>query len=159
MKIIKTPSYRDLFEEDKPAINELIGDIPSDIILQVLSFFNAELLLGKNKKQSQIKLYKLATRRFSPEQKREIFQKFLPFIRSEGEDVTLFSIPINMNFIQYELSNYRKVPLEDTSPEQEYRFFKAYLCFVENFNDKHIDILKPKSPKKPSENPVRAFLA
>ena len=106
-----------------------------------MSALNAELLLSpKNDVETQQKILRFWIQRFTQEQRDIVWKGIYPFISRPNSPPTLFGHWYMLEFIQHELVNHREFDLVDTSPEQEYRLFQAYMIIVERLNDQHKDV-------------------
>lgn len=130
MEMIIVPRYEDLFEGPLPAVETLLEGIPSNAVLYILATINAELLLSENKPESQIKILQEFLRRNPPIIQAEIILKARLKAKDNQGFPLLFATNYILAFMHYELRHFRHVSIEDTTPEQELRIFKAYFCFV-----------------------------
>ncbi len=140
MQMKTTPGFKEFFNnEPTPNIAELLEDIPSKCIIGIFSKINAEVSLQSNSSnETQQKCYNFLTQRFTKEQKLKIYLGLKPFFDEDKENFTLFSSLYLVEFIKHELINHREIEIADTTPEQEYRIFIAYLCIIEIVNNKHV---------------------
>jgi len=136
MEIAVVPTYKDIFKEDPPEIKDLIADVPSKLGISLFSIINAELFLGGNGEDTQLKIFKFIIQRFSYMQKRQLFKGISPYIKEGNNFISLFNIAYSTAFIEYELLNFRDFEIEDTNPDQEFRVFKSYLILIQNINEK-----------------------
>lgn len=150
MHFAVTPSYRDIFKEEAPAIDSLISDIPSKAIISLLSAVNANLYFEPNNVETQRKIFRFWTQRFTPQQSDLIFQGMLPFLKA-SDSPTFFASWYVTEFIQRELIHYRDLIITDTTPDQEYRLFKAYFVIVELCNDSHAKMIKERGKENLSD--------
>jgi len=151
MQMLIIPTYRDLFGNNVPEVKSLIDDIPSDFIIHILSFINAQLVLRPDGSHLQL-FHKLTERipiKFSSEIRRKIFR----FTDKHKEKARIFALPYVLDFIQYELKNYKigDPNFDEKDPEMSVRLLKAYFVFAElgqgriNENISKIEF----SPKEP----------
>jgi hypothetical protein len=131
IQVTISPSYEDLFEGPVPTIEKLLIGIPSKIVLGVLAMLNAELFQGHQGIPLQMRLFDLLMQRQTEEFRQSILNRARAKIfLNNGEEIAFFSIRYNMEFIHYELINYRSIEEDDLSPEQEINFLKAYYLIV-----------------------------
>lgn len=128
MDFIITPSYENIFGGKKPELSKLLLDIPSNVILRLLSYFDAQLFL-KEDIQTQFELLRQLLKRQSIGTITRILRNYEE-LRGEDKETeyAIFSRLYIRAFIHYILVNYRDIPdFYDTTPEQELNLFKAYL--------------------------------
>lgn len=141
-KFIIIPTYSDIFDEEKPSINNLISDIPSKVIISLLAMMNAKLYLDEHNPEIQKELFELISRRFDKKQKYKIYTRLLTLLlkddeKEEQNEFTLFATKFNLEFIHHELLNYRDFEILDTTPQQEVNFLKAYWLIVEKVTNEY----------------------
>jgi hypothetical protein len=146
MKINTTPTYSDIFNEPEPDIDFLLKEIPSSMIITLLSYINSELYL-KSDNKIQIKIFRKITERFDLKTKTEVYSN-LNRLTQENPSINVFTIKINLEFIHYVLVNYENFDYKDSTPENELNFFKAYLLITKSVNEKY-------NPKDLSEKPEK----
>jgi len=134
MNFIITPRYSDVFEGEIPKLEDLLIDFPSKAVLGILCLINAELYTGRDS-EAQSKIFNFLTQRMQPKTKRQILTKL--YHHKKQQRIDLFSIRFSLEFIHYELTHFRDFTIEDTTPEQEFNFLKAYLVIVDNVNDSY----------------------
>ncbi|GEO05664.1 hypothetical protein AAE02nite_33280 [Adhaeribacter aerolatus] len=144
MELVAIPSYADVFGEEPPEIKDLIADVPSKAVIALLSAINAELFLEDRDEDTQLKLFRFVTKRFTEKQKNQIFKSFYPFVKEGKKFFPLFNLAYTTTFIEYELLNFRNFHIEDTNPEQEFRVFKSYLIIIQKVNDESKNIFNGK---------------
>jgi hypothetical protein len=111
-----------------------------------LSYINSELYL-KSDNKTQIKIFRKISERFDLKTKKEVYNNLSKLIQ-ENPRINLFSIKINLEFIHYALINFEDFEYQDSTPENELNFFKAYLLITKIVNEKY-------KPKDLSENPKK----
>jgi hypothetical protein len=136
MRFSVTPSYKEVFKEPPPDIDSLIKDIPSKVVIRFLSALNAELFFEDVGIETQRKIIIFWSQHFTDEQKKKVFNGFLPFINPDNPS-SIFALWYTMEFIQRELTNFRDFEFENTTPDQEFRLLKAYLVVVGECNESH----------------------
>jgi hypothetical protein len=154
MKVLFIPSYKDIFQGGKPDILSLLHDIPSKVIIALMSIINSELFLNGKEKHSQIKIFDYVTRRFQENDYQIIrnkIERFYEKMRLENGhniEIGLFDIRYTIEFISRELLNYRDFDFEVTTPEQELNIYKAYLLIVNEIDEKEAILLSKVNPEK-----------
>jgi len=140
MKLSISAGYSDLFNEEKPTMESLLEDIPSELVISILSKLNAELYLREDQSDTQIRIFRFLLQRQPKEVVDGIFANlFAKTRRNPNEPVHFFTTVANLEFIHYELINYRTTDREDTTPEEELKFLKAYFIVAEDVNNKYIN--------------------
>jgi hypothetical protein len=135
MEMILTPGYGDLFPGEEVAIADLLKDISSLVVIQLLAMFNAEFYWNSMEDLTQPKMMNGLLGRQSAEIRGNIIDSLNKKSRRNAEVRThLFSTTYNMHFLHYELINYRDLPFADLTAEQELKVFKAYFKIVEQVN-------------------------
>jgi len=147
MKIQPTATFSDLFDEEEPNIKTLLQQIPSKLIITILANINSELYLGEGNK-TQIKLLERFIRRFENNTKNKILLNVSKLIK-KNEELHLFTIKTNLEFIHHVLINYNNSNYEDSTIENELNILKAYFIFSKKINENYT----PKNlSTSPSEN-------
>ncbi|MBW4888906.1 hypothetical protein KXQ82_04240 [Mucilaginibacter sp. HMF5004] len=132
MEVIITPEFKDLFPGEVASVEELLTGVPSKLIIQLLALINAELYSNDAGQETQVKIMKLLMARQTLKTKQQIIGRALEKMsRQKGESTYFFSPSYNMNFMHYELTNYRELPDSDSTAEQELNVFKAYFLIAE----------------------------
>lgn len=129
--MLKVPfSYSQMFpNKETPAIRELLQDIPSRIVLVVLSYINHHLYLRTN----EDKIFAFLARNWPSDVKHGIMAAALVAARKAGHHPTFFSHWLITDFIKQELLNWREFEYQhpDTTPDDELKIFIAYLVSVD----------------------------
>jgi len=128
MEFIITPSYEDIFNDKRPELSELLSDIPSSVVLRLLSYFDAQLFLNEDI-QTQFKLLKNLLKRQTVDTVINIIHNYSVLNdNAKNVEYSIFSRLYFKAFIHYILINYSEMPsIYDTTPIQELNLFKAYL--------------------------------
>ncbi len=135
MKINILPSYKEIFYEEPIALNELLVDIPSILLISLLSGISARLSM-KDDLDTQIEIYHLFIARIPEKEKKEIFNGIFPFIKLNKGNLKLFSIWICTEFIERELLSFRETDISELTPTHELRIFKAYILIGDQLVNK-----------------------
>lgn len=129
--MIRVPfSHSQLFpDKEQPEIDELLKNIPSRIVMIVLSYINHHLYLGTPEKD----IYDFISRNWSHKVKYGILAAATVAAKKAGHRPTFFSQWLTMDFVKRELLNWRDFEYqhEDTTPEDELKIFMAYLVSVD----------------------------
>lgn len=150
--MIRVPfSHSQLFpNKEQPKIDELLKDIPSRIVLIVLSYINHHLYLGTPEKD----IYEFISRNWSHDVKYGVLAAATVAARKAGHQPTFFSQWLTMDFVKRELLNWRDFEYqhEDTTPGDELKIFLAYLVSVDtSIYDNQRKLLESKA------NPISQF--
>ena len=149
MAFVITPSYEDIFSGKRPELSELLSDIPSSVILRILSYFDAQLFLSEDI-QTQKKLLSYLLKRQNNETKFSIILNY-EIVKKNAEDAeySVFSRLYIKAFIHYVLINFLEMPpIDDTTPTQELNIFKAYLVISSIKNSETHNIYNTDNEKK-----------
>jgi len=142
MKINVLPSYKEIFNEEPSSLSELLFDIPSSIVISLLSGISATLST-KDDLDSQIKIYQIFISKLPEGQKKKIFDGIYPYIKLNKNNLKLFSIWTCTEFIERELIDYREIVNDDLTSLHELRILKAYMVVNEDLINKS----KPIQPE------------
>lgn len=160
MNISINPVFSDIFDENEPDIFDLLGNIPSNLIISILAHFNAELYLSDGI-ETQIKILESISRRFEKTTRDKILNKVKKqIIKNSNSEVNLFTIKTNLEFIHFELINFKEIDYEDSTPEQELNILKAYFIISKNIHENYYpEKIEGKIEEKIDENELfRKFL-
>lgn len=149
MELVLNPTYKDIFEEEEPEISDLLISIPSGVCISLLSYISSQLYISKGK-DTQIQIFNFLTQRFDKNIKGKIKRNINnQVLKDTSNKIQLFTLIGNLEFIHFELINYRNFELSDTNPTQELNFFKAYFVITTDLQRNYsIDKnLKTKNPR------------
>ena len=143
MQIALTPYYKDIFDEDVPKIQELIGDIPTRVVVPYLSYLNSRLHLDSSLK-NQIEIIKEMINRQSTETKNQINQNLIRFISNskKNREIGVISSFHLLSLIHNALCHYTDFDFIDTTPQQELNIFKAYFVIVDKKANESVETYK-----------------
>lgn len=97
--------YRDLFSGPQPALNDLLGNIPSKVVIGVMAMINDTITIrGQNQQTQEFILSKLFMD-FREKLGVEIQQVLLYRVQS---GCVIFAFPYTVEFINREFSNFRE---------------------------------------------------
>ena len=138
MKIMSVPTYKDLFDDDTPKIEELLEGIPSYIIVGLLSQMQSELLLQDSDKSQEV-ILEWFLRRQHPQVRQQFLEKLSILQSSYSIKLALFCMHHVMDFMHHVLMAYDSVTQNtmNATPDQELRFLKAYFVIVEQQDSRH----------------------
>lgn len=140
MRVVISVTYSEIFDGDIPNLRDLLDDIPSEVVVSILSLINSQLYLGHDLK-TQIIIFNFLTIRQSDITRNKILSRLLR--KSEKEpSIEFFGLLYSTEFIHYELLNYRDFDITDTTPQQELNFLKAYFLIVEKVNARYSAVFK-----------------
>lgn len=137
MTITISIDYSELFEGPKPVLQTLLQGIPSETCINILSMMNAKLQKDDSY-STQLEILKYLIQNQDENTRQSILQKALHKVEKNPVDPVHFFSPLyNLEFMHLELLNYRTFIIDDTTPENELNFLKAYFLIVENINEKY----------------------
>jgi hypothetical protein len=133
MKMAIVPRYADIFDEPVLELDDLLKDISSEAIIGLLTMIQAKLHLDSADFKVQAEILQLFLRRQSLATQHRIGLKLMESRKDRGADAyAIFSELHTLEFMHYSLGHYQEIPMgDDTTPDQEYRLFKAYIIFIE----------------------------
>jgi hypothetical protein len=149
MAFVITPSYEDIFSDKRPELSELLSDIPSSVVLRLLSYLDAQLFLNEDI-QTQFKLLKNLLKRQKIDTVISIIHNYgVLKDNAEKTEYSVFSRLYIKAFIHYVLINYQEMAsIDDTTPTQELNLFKAYLIISSIKNSETHNIYGTDNEKK-----------
>lgn len=136
--------YKDIFEDyDKVSIQNLIINIPSKNIIEVVGFFNAQVHTIERDSTKQVEFLNMWVGRL-PEEVLEKINFFI--IRTNSSPDKNFNFINNVSsliLIGYVLQNYNELEkVKNLTPEQELNLFKAYLFCTDEWLNKQSSTLR-----------------
>lgn len=138
MQLVHLPTYSDFFDDDPPSIESLLKGISSHATISMLAYINNIIYIERNELSVQIEILREITKRQSHEVRTQIIDRLIEFKRKSGEhSIKIFSTTVNIEFVHYELINFRNIGFIEPTIEQELLFFKAYLLFTRDINDNY----------------------
>ncbi|PQJ11913.1 hypothetical protein CJD36_008965 [Flavipsychrobacter stenotrophus] len=135
MRLANRFNYRDLFEESRPQVKDLLIGISSQYIIVMLSLVNNILLQLKETNRTQLEIFSLMTSKLPEAYKAALLGKVENKLMSG--DYALFSFQCTVEFINREIINYREgnLPLPIDLPEIELKILKAYVVITEEIGE------------------------
>lgn len=138
--------YNDLFSDEEKNITDLLSEIPSNIVIGILSHINAQLYLYNSvEKQNEILGY--LVNRIDKEEKERILEEYSKLFNDKYELIA-FPIFTVLKLIEHELLNYRKFEKSETTGVDELNILKAIIIS----NDKYDKIRLSKTKVTPKPN-------
>ncbi|GAL86058.1 hypothetical protein P700755_002782 [Sporocytophaga myxococcoides] len=136
MGFTPTPAFTDIFDEPIPNLEDLLKNIPSETCITFLAFINAELYVKSDDNNTQFKILGILLRRQEPVLRNKIIKKLTAKYKG-----VIFAKLYNLEFIHWELLNYRVFEASDGAAEADLNFLKAYLLIVERININYTDAI------------------
>ncbi len=140
MKMVLSPTYVDLFGEDPPPLLQLIGKIPSRLVIAAMSIINSQLYL-KNDFETQVRILAFLLDGQPEVIGARVFSKLQP-AGKEKPATELFSVLYTTEFIHYELSHFRDLQSEESDADGGLRILKAYFVIADELNSKYAATVK-----------------
>jgi hypothetical protein len=135
LKISVTPDYSDIFDGEAPALTDMLWDIPSVNVLEVLALVNAQINNNPHRHTTQIAIFGLFISGQSDEYKTMFSNKIMLFLsRKKSDQADFFSKHFTLEFIHSELLNFRSGEKIVLSVDQLLRILKAYFIICESVN-------------------------
>jgi len=145
MDIVINPTFKDIFPDEDEDLDKILSNIPSFMVVSILSAVNSELYLSKGK-TTQVKILEFFLFRQSPHQRKIIFKNINDlFDENRNRDLQLFTYKSSLEFIHYTLLNFNYIDFKDSTPEQELKIFKAYLIFSTRVHKNYRSLLPQES--------------
>jgi hypothetical protein len=137
MKIIITPEYKDIYNDnDIPKIEEIIAKLPKVLFIQFLAFLNAKLYNSQIDKYTQSKILKIILKRNSNELEQISNIIYTSRMSNPNQEIQIFTSHANLEFLHLLIIHGNEdTSYEDSSPENELNFFKAYLLVNSRINE------------------------
>lgn len=133
MKMIMMPGYRSLFGEPSKSYEEILKNVPSEIVIMVLMSLSTELNTSESHINKQKRLWERVSYRFTKEQYNNLETAFSNYnILVNGFDGTLFDRSCLLAMILKELERNNVCATDINAPIHEYNIFIAYLVFVDD---------------------------
>jgi hypothetical protein len=129
--MIVTPYFNNLFPGEEAKVEDLIGDIPSTAIIDLVALIDAELYSRDEGNETQIKLLNFILARQSPELRIKILRNAIGESPKDLGSQQFFSRHYNLQFLHCLLLNFREGELVEFTPEQELNIFKAYFLVAQ----------------------------
>lgn len=93
MELVITPKYSDIFDDAAPDLEFLLGSIPLDTVLAIVSMINAQLYLNRYNHLIQFKMLNLLIRRQPPSIRSSIISRVHRALDGSGERKTQLFTP------------------------------------------------------------------
>lgn len=143
MKAQILPIFKDIFPDDvQPSVQDILKTIPTDTIIKVACYINAQLYFSKERLKTEIKIFIHLIERITDDKLRNApYNNLIGFQKKlVGQDLAIFPLPHTLKLIEYAyLSEY--VPYKvKTTPEQDLNILKALLILNSGANDKTIHV-------------------
>ena len=144
MDMLLLPGYKTLFGTPEVTYEELVKDIPSDIVIAVMIMLSNELDAPIPHRENQQRLRDIVAHRYTNQQRQHLTNAFVRFRKSVNGNYnnTVFAKPSLLAMILKELNNYRDFKVEDTSYQHEYNILLAYFLVVDEVNDYQQNLLQ-----------------
>lgn len=135
MGFLLIPRYEDLIDEPIVELNEILLKIPTKALLTCIAVLNARI----DAKVPDIDTIKFFFYRI-PLKLREVLPKIIRFYRSENRKFSVFS---KIHLCRLAIASVANPNLseEDTTPEEDWLIFKAYLLLINQYNEDQENIL------------------
>lgn len=133
--MILTPSYEDIFDGPIPKLEDILKRTSTAILIELIAYIDAQLYPNATwNKQVNILTHYLS--RQPVNLRNEIYTKFDLFkFKNGNNEISIFSRIYLKHFLHAVLLNDNNLFADDTSPEQELEFLKAYLLIQSDQNN------------------------
>lgn len=160
MKYNVSITYNDLFDDYSSVnVNELLSDIPTKNSVQLIGYFLAQIHIEKVDQKLQVELIQFWSQRFSNSLKFKIQDFTAKMVADKNTEFTFISNISGLLFIETILQNHNELEqLDDLTPEQELKLFKAYLISTQTWIDKQKKNILDKKPFECGMDFVETYL-
>lgn len=124
--------YNDLFDDEIPVISKLLNEIPSNIIIRVLSHINSQLYID-NSLKNQNEIFGYLINRIDEVEKKRIIDRYNSLLNRK-DDLIAFPVYSNLKLIESEILNYRIIDKTETTGEDELNILKAIIISNEIYD-------------------------
>jgi len=154
MNLMLVPGYAELFGKPNMTYEQLVGEIPSEVIITSLITLNNELDVPLPSTENQHRLRRIFTSEFTDDQVATLNVAFNNYIARVGNDYkgTVFTKPTLMSMILRELNNYRDFRIRTITSQQRYNILLAYFLVVDEVNNFHANLVSDAANDK--DNPL-----
>jgi hypothetical protein len=139
MSISIFPKYSNIFPNQPiPTLDELLTDIPSKLVIGILSYINGRLYINESIEEQEY-LFNLMIERLDEKDINSIKTNYDSFvINYSRKDLYIFPLYTMLQFIEWEVVHYRRILLSDFTAEQELKILKAILIHNEWLDESHL---------------------
>lgn len=136
MKLENIPGYYDLFGETRESYEQLLSEMPSDLVINLLISLNNELYTNETESEKQIRLRQIIESRFTPSQHFFLNNAYKKY-REKNKFYTdmVFGRRYLIAMVIKEIAANRKGEKINDTPQHEYNFLMAYLIMVQEINN------------------------
>jgi hypothetical protein len=143
MRMILMPGYKSLFGTSTFSYEEVLEDVPSEIIIMLLINLNAELNTSESHIEKQTRLLGLVAFRFTKEQREHFTNAFTKYIQlAPSYDGSIFGRRYLLAMLLKEFSRNHQCEVDYNNPIHEFNFLIAYLMLVDEVNENDSIFLK-----------------
>jgi hypothetical protein len=136
MKLENIPGYNDLFGKPNITYEQLLSDMPSDLVLNLLISLNNELYTNETESERQSRLRQIIASRFTSLQHNFLNNAYQKYIEKNNFYTDMiFGRRYLLAMVIKEISINRKGIKTNDTPQHEYNFLMAYLITVQEIND------------------------
>ncbi|MBL7760875.1 MAG: hypothetical protein JNK08_09280 [Sediminibacterium sp.] len=136
MEMVLIPGYRDLLGTPSQAYEELVKDLPSEVVISLIIMINSELNAPIPYAQNQERIRQLISWRFEQDKLFFLNNAFNNFRTRAGTKYSgyVFGHRYLIAMLLKEFNRNAAFEFIDTSPQQEYNFLLAYFLIVDEVN-------------------------
>lgn len=140
-------SYKYIYSDSKPDLNNLLTNIPSKPLLYCLSKINFELYFEPSDGNIQFQLLDYWLRGVDDKDKTYIKYRIAAYIELVREKALFFGKRYILEFFNYIFEHYNNLPERRLSPSEILQTFIAYLVIVEECNEKDNILMRDSQMK------------
>lgn len=136
MKILTVPGFKELFGSTSITYNDLLDELPSDLVISTLSWINCELNCPESEEFKQSRIRQLIFYRFSNVQQQYLAKAYSIYKnRNPHYDNSIFARRYLLAMILKEVKRNAPGKSVHDTPLHEYHFFLAYLHVIDEVNN------------------------
>ncbi|MEO7312455.1 MAG: hypothetical protein ABIX01_18785 [Chitinophagaceae bacterium] len=136
MKIKVVPGFHDLLGKSEKTYEEILKDVPTDIVIRLVISLNAELNTNESHSETQARLRNIISYRFSASQIALLENAFAQYkMKVSDYDGTVFGQRYLVHMMSKELNRNSTCKMSDDEPQQEFNFLLAYLLCIDEVHE------------------------
>lgn len=138
MSIAIFPKYSNIFPNQPiPNIEDLLSDVPSKLVIGILSYINGRLYINESIEEQEY-LFNLMIERLDNAGIDTIKTNYDSFVANYSRnDIYIFPLYTLLQFIEWEVVNYRRIAFTESTAEQELKILQAILIYNEWLDESH----------------------
>ncbi|MCU0432154.1 MAG: hypothetical protein MUC87_01715 [Bacteroidia bacterium] len=143
--------YTDLYDGKTPQIQEVLKGIPSETIISLACYVNAQKHLNPFDPSQDIQIFQKMIERLPKDEHYELNSRLkssIESIQKAERDFSIFPLSQMLSLIEYVLVNFQEGALQTITSVEEENILKAILILNEELDNKHVGYTYEKSKDK-----------